>query len=152
MGAFIILGGILVYMFLAAYPEDVGFSGLNGSPVEAATLADDVETQISKDGMAGDEQNTDPRFTSGNRRSVGLLEACLIRGVIPFALCLFFAKLVAYTFLYWLPFYLSHTDASLNFLRELVGGGRMSNTSKSSPRDWLDPHCHESQFDRRRLQ
>ncbi|KAL2547444.1 putative glycerol-3-phosphate transporter 4 [Forsythia ovata] len=108
-GAFIILGGILVYMFLAAYPEDVGFSGLNGSPVEAATLADDVETQMSKDGMAGDEQNTDPRFTSGNRRSVGLLEACLIPGVIPFALCLFFAKLVAYTFLYWLPFYLSHT-------------------------------------------
>ncbi|KAL2525185.1 putative glycerol-3-phosphate transporter 4 [Abeliophyllum distichum] len=108
-GAFIILGGILVYMFLAAYPEDVGFSGLNGSPVEAATLVDDVETQISKDGMAGDGENTDPRFTSGIRRSVGLLEACLIPGVIPFALCLFFAKLVAYTFLYWLPFYLSHT-------------------------------------------
>ncbi|CAA2933532.1 glycerol-3-phosphate transporter 4 [Olea europaea subsp. europaea] len=108
-GAFIFLGGIMVYMFLAAYPEDVGFADLNGSPVEAATLPDDVETQISKDGMAGDEQNTDPRFTSVNRRSVGLLEACLIPGVIPFALCLFFAKLVAYTFLYWLPFYLSHT-------------------------------------------
>ncbi|KAL2476008.1 hypothetical protein Adt_36744 [Abeliophyllum distichum] len=37
-------------------------------------------------------------------------------------------------------------------LRELVGGGKMSNTSKNSPRDWLDPHCHESQFERRRLQ
>ncbi|CAI9756818.1 unnamed protein product [Fraxinus pennsylvanica] len=38
-------------------------------------------------------------------------------------------------------------------LRELVGGEKMSfYTSKSSPRDWLDPHCHESQFERRRLQ
>ncbi|KAL2527052.1 putative glycerol-3-phosphate transporter 1 [Abeliophyllum distichum] len=41
--------------------------------------------------------------------AVGFLEAWRIPGVAPFALCLFFAKLVAYTFLYWLPFYISHT-------------------------------------------
>ncbi|KAK3403767.1 hypothetical protein EUGRSUZ_K00158 [Eucalyptus grandis] len=29
--------------------------------------------------------------------------------VAPFAFCLFFSKLVAYTFLYWLPYYISHT-------------------------------------------
>uniref|UniRef100_A0A1D1ZJ66 Ribosomal RNA small subunit methyltransferase H n=1 Tax=Anthurium amnicola TaxID=1678845 RepID=A0A1D1ZJ66_9ARAE len=34
-------------------------------------------------------------------------------------------------------------------LRELVGGKVTSLTmSKGSPRDWLDPHCHESQFER----
>lgn len=34
-------------------------------------------------------------------------------------------------------------------LRELVGsGGTADNMSKSSPRDWLDPHCHESQFEK----
>lgn len=35
-------------------------------------------------------------------------------------------------------------------LRELVGGGgRVSaNMSKGSNRDWLDPHCQESQFER----
>ncbi|CAK9166873.1 unnamed protein product [Ilex paraguariensis] len=37
-------------------------------------------------------------------------------------------------------------------LRELVGSGKMSaNKSKSSAKDWLDPHCHESQFERRHL-
>ncbi|KAK4420841.1 hypothetical protein Salat_2034600 [Sesamum alatum] len=37
-------------------------------------------------------------------------------------------------------------------LRELVGGGKMPViASKSSPREWLDPHCHESQFERRHL-
>lgn len=35
-------------------------------------------------------------------------------------------------------------------LRELVGGGKVSvNMAKESPKDWLDPHCHESQFERR---
>lgn len=33
-------------------------------------------------------------------------------------------------------------------LRELVGGKMPVNSSKSSW-DWLDPHCHESQFERR---
>lgn len=41
----------------------------------------------------------------------------------------------------------------LENLRELVGsgsgGGKVPNMSKSSPRDWLDPHCHESQFEKR---
>ncbi|KAK4751573.1 hypothetical protein SAY87_005055 [Trapa incisa] len=42
-------------------------------------------------------------------------------------------------------------------LRELVGGGARArdgtrlpnpNMSKASPRDWLDPHCLESQFEK----
>ncbi|KAK1274042.1 hypothetical protein QJS04_geneDACA018332 [Acorus gramineus] len=35
-------------------------------------------------------------------------------------------------------------------LRQLVGGGGKSSATlpKGSPRDWLDPHCHESQFER----
>ncbi|KAF9612029.1 hypothetical protein IFM89_037487 [Coptis chinensis] len=34
-------------------------------------------------------------------------------------------------------------------LRELVGSNKGNATMpKSSPRDWLDPHCHESQFQR----
>ena len=30
--------------------------------------------------------------------------------MITFSLCLFFTKLVAYTFLYWLPFYIERTE------------------------------------------
>ncbi|XP_073123639.1 uncharacterized protein [Henckelia pumila] len=37
-------------------------------------------------------------------------------------------------------------------LRELVGStGKMPMIASKSPRDWLDPHCHESQFERRHL-
>jgi hypothetical protein len=41
--------------------------------------------------------------------AVGFLQAWAIPRVAPFAFCLFFAKLVAYTFLYWLPYYIKHT-------------------------------------------
>lgn len=41
-------------------------------------------------------------------------------------------------------------ENKLENLRELVGDGKVTvNMSKSAPRDWLDPHCHESQFERR---
>ncbi|GFP96450.1 hypothetical protein PHJA_001789100 [Phtheirospermum japonicum] len=38
-------------------------------------------------------------------------------------------------------------------LRELVGSGKIPVTpsKNNSPRDWLDPHCHESQFEKRNL-
>ncbi|KAG9143555.1 hypothetical protein Leryth_015980 [Lithospermum erythrorhizon] len=122
-GVLIIIGGIIVYLFLAAYPEEVGFPCPHDSPVKVVDASDDVEAQDSKtngdssnekmqkgkvDG--GQEEKTGfHHVSSSNRTGVGLLEACMIPGVIPFALCLFFAKLVAYTFLYWLPFYLSQT-------------------------------------------
>ncbi|XP_058070623.1 uncharacterized protein LOC131219481 [Magnolia sinica] len=41
-------------------------------------------------------------------------------------------------------------ENKMESLRELVGGGKVGVTMSkgSSPRDWLDPHCHESQFER----
>ncbi|KAF5948859.1 hypothetical protein HYC85_014816, partial [Camellia sinensis] len=40
-------------------------------------------------------------------------------------------------------------ENKLENLRELVGDGKVPvNMSKSAPRDWLDPHCHESQLER----
>ncbi len=37
------------------------------------------------------------------------MDAWRIPGVTSFALCLFFSKLIAYTFLYWLPYYIKST-------------------------------------------
>ncbi|XP_051114766.1 putative glycerol-3-phosphate transporter 4 [Andrographis paniculata] len=102
-GAFIFFIGLLVFLFLPAYPEDVGIQ-------TSQTKSEDEESQLLQEPLVGNEQSSSkPLPTPRSRRSVGLLEAFLIPGVIPFALCLFFAKLVAYTFLYWLPFYLSQT-------------------------------------------
>ncbi|KAM7495645.1 hypothetical protein LguiB_030254 [Lonicera macranthoides] len=44
----------------------------------------------------------------------------------------------------------SGRENKLENLRDLVGGGKTPvNMPKTSGRDWLDPHCHESQFERR---
>ncbi|CDY65877.1 BnaAnng21220D [Brassica napus] len=85
------LGGVLVYLFLAAYPED-----------RKRNIQEDEEVD--------------------NKTGVGLLQACMIPGVIPFALCLFFSKLVAYTFLYWLPFYLSQTPIGGEYMSVKTAG------------------------------
>lgn len=65
----------------------------------------DVESQQLLDRKVNDEA---PELMR-NDPAVGFLEAWRIPGVATFALCLFFSKLVAYTFLYWLPFYIRQT-------------------------------------------
>ncbi|KAJ4951011.1 hypothetical protein NE237_027843 [Protea cynaroides] len=117
-GALIILGGIMVNLFLAAYPEDVGFPSPYGlhSHGKIEIGCKDEESQMAKGHAV--EAETSSLSRGGSRGSaVGLIEALFIPGVIPFAMCLFFSKLVAYTFLYWLPFYLSQTE---------IGGEYMS--------------------------
>lgn len=44
---------------------------------------------------------------SESKSSIHWLTALSIPGVIPFSLALFFSKFVAYTFLFWLPYYIS---------------------------------------------
>eukprot|EP00959_Pyramimonas_sp_CCMP1952_P371915 7788014-Pyramimonas_sp.AAC.1 len=82
-GVLMALCGVLVYFFLAVHPEDVGHG----------------EKSLASD--SGGKRDT--------RKSVGFAAALRIPGVVPFSLCLFFSKLVAYTFLYWLPFYIRNT-------------------------------------------
>lgn len=41
---------------------------------------------------------------------IGFMGAVKIPGVIEFSLCLFFSKLVNYTFLFWLPLYIKNTS------------------------------------------
>ncbi|CAN8324977.1 unnamed protein product [Cochlearia groenlandica] len=121
------LGGVLVYFFLAAYPEDVGFPDINSNSGKFIKSHRNVQEE-EEDEEAGEEGLEANGVDEGegsemvNKRSVGLLQACMIPGVIPFALCLFFSKLVAYTFLYWLPFYLSQTTIGGEYMSVKTAG------------------------------
>ncbi|KAL6634847.1 hypothetical protein ACP70R_027518 [Stipagrostis hirtigluma subsp. patula] len=106
-GGLIALGGALVFFFLAPYPQYVGFGP---SPIEP----------VSEESTDGEDISVASGDGKDRRDAVGILKALAIPGVVIFALCLFFAKLVAYTFLYWLPFYLSQTA---------IGGEYMSAAS-----------------------
>ncbi|XP_070069960.1 glucose-6-phosphate exchanger SLC37A2 isoform X1 [Drosophila takahashii] len=43
-------------------------------------------------------------------RPISLIDALFIPGVVEFSLCLFFTKLVSYTFMYWLPLYIQKSS------------------------------------------
>eukprot|EP00873_Tetraselmis_striata_P029900 jgi/Tetstr1/450164/TSEL_037206.t1 len=92
-GIFMFVAATLVWYFLVPQPENVG-------------LAPSYQKVASKD-----EETPRPKDDSSNApRGISFLTAWAIPGVTPFALCLFFSKLVAYTFLYWLPFYIKSTE------------------------------------------
>ena len=103
--------GLMVFFLLPVAPESVGVSR--------------EEDECNSPKKSGDEEVNEPLLAPENpaeEEPVGFLEAWKIPGVAPFALCLFFAKLVAYTFLYWLPFYVSHTAIDGKYLSSETSG------------------------------
>uniref|UniRef100_A0A8C6L2D3 Glucose-6-phosphate exchanger SLC37A2 n=1 Tax=Nothobranchius furzeri TaxID=105023 RepID=A0A8C6L2D3_NOTFU len=49
-----------------------------------------------------------PEIVEDHSKAISFCGALRIPGVVEFSLCLMFAKLVSYTFLYWLPLYISN--------------------------------------------
>lgn len=75
-------------------------------PVPALLLQHYAES--SED--ANSKPRADHRDADGHDgHGVGFWQAWAIPGVSSFAFCLFFSKLIAYTFLYWLPYYIKST-------------------------------------------
>ncbi|XP_021286822.1 putative glycerol-3-phosphate transporter 1 [Herrania umbratica] len=109
-GLIIAFMGVVVFLFLPVCPESVG-----------ADREEDEADSPRKNG----EGVTEPLLGSDTElkeNAVGFIEAWKIPGVAPFAFCLFFAKLVAYTFLYWLPYYISHTAIEGKYLSNETAG------------------------------
>ncbi|KAJ3692588.1 hypothetical protein LUZ60_011683 [Juncus effusus] len=98
--------GIILFILLPSGPESVGFD----------------REEIRNNGAIKIPLLEGEREKGERGKAVGFLEAWRIPGVAPFAFCLFFSKLVAYTFLYWLPFYISHTQIGGKYLSNSAAG------------------------------
>lgn len=104
-GISIILVAVLIYLFLVENPENIGFELMEKEiemDVEGVALVTSEKDDLEEPELVASENEE-------SSVAIGFLEAWKLPGVAPFAFCLFFSKLVAYTFLYWLPFYLRHT-------------------------------------------
>ncbi|KAJ0983579.1 hypothetical protein J5N97_011834 [Dioscorea zingiberensis] len=107
-GLLMALVGLTVFLFLTVNPVAMGVE-----------KEDDLCKPSEKNGVS------DPLLEGGidvKEKPVGFFKAWRIPGVAPFAFCLFFSKLVAYTFLYWLPFYLSQTVIDGKHLSDSTSG------------------------------
>ncbi|CAL5374289.1 unnamed protein product [Camellia sinensis] len=117
-GVFILMAGIVVYLFLVVSPENVGLE-LSGMEVEmnveGVPLVDSEKVDSGEEALLQSEN-------SDSLAAIGFLEAWRLPSVAPFAFCLFFSKLVAYTFLYWLPFYIRHTAIAGVHLSDKTAG------------------------------
>lgn len=118
-GIIIAAMGIICFFFLVEYPEDVGCSPplhhmasdeedaggvtTDGKDPEAVTSN---EGPLSTSGQSSTDRLDSPKEAAEEPEAISFLGALRIPGVVEFSLCLLFAKLVSYTFLYWLPLYI----------------------------------------------
>uniref|UniRef100_UPI00358E38CF glucose-6-phosphate exchanger SLC37A2 isoform X2 n=1 Tax=Myxine glutinosa TaxID=7769 RepID=UPI00358E38CF len=118
-GIIIAVMGIFCWLFLIEDPRDVDCTPPqhqepdreclipSGSVVHVPTQ-DQAYGSVATEGF---ESHVPTDFqVSGEAcpaKAIRFLDALRIPGVIEFSLCLFFAKLVSYTFLFWLPMYIS---------------------------------------------
>jgi len=75
-----IMGGV-IFLFLIPHPSDLGLGNSN-------------------------HEGLPEKVSNEEEKAISFLGALRIPGVIEFALCLLFAKLVSYVFLFWLPHYI----------------------------------------------
>ncbi|KAJ0965975.1 hypothetical protein J5N97_027113 [Dioscorea zingiberensis] len=106
----VMASSVLEFGVLVVDPRDAGFEF--ATPVSEVEMSDGVGGAGEKPDLGNVEEvgllEEGSKLDSSSAKAIGFVEAWRLPGVAPFAFCLFFSKLVAYTFLYWLPFYIRH--------------------------------------------
>ena len=87
-GFIMILVAVLIFLFLVGDPSDVG---------------------LPQPDHHSDRKYLISEQTQGAPKAIGFFRAFLIPGVIEYSVCLFFNKLVSYTFLFWLPYFIRYS-------------------------------------------
>ncbi|KAF6140391.1 hypothetical protein GIB67_013160 [Kingdonia uniflora] len=109
-GMLIVFLGFVLFMLLPVSPESMGSED------------EEEEDSPKKNNEGVIEPLLEQETVVIKDSAIGFFEAWKIPGVAPFALCLFFSKLVAYTFLYWLPFYLTRTAIDGKYVSDDTAG------------------------------
>nr|XP_033796347.1 glucose-6-phosphate exchanger SLC37A1 [Geotrypetes seraphini] len=129
-GIIIAVMGIICFLFLIEHPQDLKsnfkqcnksdrhVNGINGIKSQLKNEAKKLQNSDTECLLHNCENGIIPvthiivlHGEGGNAVSaISFLGALKIPGVIEFSLCLLFAKLVNYTFLFWLPLYITNVD------------------------------------------
>lgn len=91
--------GILTYLFLVPQPEDL-LCSIPDTVIEPPPTTESMSLLKSSASSASMHEH---------KEAITFWAALKIPGVMEFSACLFFAKLVSYTFLFWLPKYINST-------------------------------------------
>jgi len=92
--------GILVFFFLIPDPSHVDMDHIRAE-----------RNNVGSEILASPDIGRNSSHQSNKEDSaIGIWGALKIPGVVEYSLCLFFAKLVSYTFLFWLPYYIGKIE------------------------------------------
>ncbi|KAM9205619.1 glucose-6-phosphate exchanger SLC37A1 isoform 2-T3 [Mergus octosetaceus] len=105
-GVIIAVMGVFCFLFLIEHPKDISCSSTPSSDPEMQHLLIDSENCTASPNSSSAATGEGRHGTS----AISFLGALRIPGVIEFSLCLLFAKLVSYTFLFWLPLYITNVE------------------------------------------
>jgi len=106
-GLIMIAVGLMLFLFLVPSPSDVDLApSINSKETAESNRCNACQ---SNQDLATNREHSKTLKTS---KAVSFMTALRIPGVIEYSLCLFFSKLVSYTFLYWLPRYISASTSS----------------------------------------
>lgn len=123
-GCMMIAVGMILFLFLVPTPQDVELT-----PLDSLGQGSSNSCRKSIGGLSGDDSlasHHEDRFSARssdskrgvecidptNEKAISFWRALRIPGVIEFSVCLFFSKLVSYTFLYWLPRYITSSTTN----------------------------------------
>ncbi|XP_034057928.1 LOW QUALITY PROTEIN: glucose-6-phosphate exchanger SLC37A1 [Gymnodraco acuticeps] len=124
--------GVVCFFFLIEHPNDLksmyaqntspgkrvptkSWNGVNGHTEvyhqynDNQTQSYDTELLLPSDSVCVPAQTVVVVKRESEPSAISFMGALRIPGVIEFSLCLLFAKLVSYTFLFWLPLYITKT-------------------------------------------
>lgn len=116
-GIIIAVVGFILFLFLVDNPEIVGCNPEGMHSDRTQTNDSDVEEDTSNYSRPTERTPILNQASSAHthhehaQRPISLADALCIPGVVEFSLCLFFSKLVSYTFLYWLPLYIQSSSS-----------------------------------------
>ncbi|KAF7251169.1 Glucose-6-phosphate exchanger SLC37A1 [Varanus komodoensis] len=121
--------GIVCFLFLVEHPRDVNCSStssinyqsyMNGSDrffIQKPKLSTSKDPEMHCLLSNNENCSKQPNHTNGlfeglenGKSAISFIGALRIPGVIEFSFCLLFAKLVSYTFLFWLPLYITNVE------------------------------------------
>ncbi|KAI5059587.1 hypothetical protein GOP47_0025906 [Adiantum capillus-veneris] len=120
-GLLLIMCALLVYCFLIVDPASLALPfQVSDKPLllEAGKSFPEKFEELNK----SKSKNMLLSPSANENGAVQFFEAWSIPGVALYAFCLFFVKLVAYTFLFWLPFYIRHTEIDGKYLSDKMAG------------------------------
>ncbi|KAF0025997.1 hypothetical protein F2P81_020734 [Scophthalmus maximus] len=112
-GIIIAAMGVLCFFFLIEHPNDLkSMYAKNSSPGKSSY---DTELLLPRDRVCVPVQPVVVVKSESEPSAISFMGALRIPGVIEFSLCLLFAKLVSYTFLFWLPLYITKAGELYGF-------------------------------------